>query len=102
MYGCKGAWFHNYNELLVSLGGQGPHEVTYPYLNTSPKLTCPTGTSATVYNGGAKVAKSIHTFSCTEDKMKQLLAEHGTVATCIYASDGSFGNYAGGVFDGCT
>jgi len=41
-------------------------------------------------------------YECTEDKLKTLVATYGAAVTGISASDRAFGNYANGVFDGCT
>lgn len=101
MNGCNGADSGAYlNYFKASLFGQGLHEVTYPYLNTNPKLTCPTG--KTIYNSGAYVKTVLPDYYCTEDKLMTLVATYGAAVTYIYASDQAFGNYASGVFSGCT
>ena len=64
----------------------------------NPKLKCPTGVSK--WNSGAYVSNVAYDYQCTEDKMKALLLEHGAVFTGVQASE--FGNYASGVFQGCT
>jgi hypothetical protein len=101
MNGCSGADAPSYGVYFASsLTGQSPHEVTYPYLDTAPKLTCPTG--KTIYNSGAYVQTPMADYACTEDKLKTLVATYGAAVTSIYASDTGFGNYAGGVFSSCT
>lgn len=75
MNGCKGASSGSYGKLFVSkLAGQSPHEVTYPYLDTQPALTCPSGKST--YNSGALVKTPLEDFSCTEAKLMQLVIKH--------------------------
>ena len=101
MNGCHGADHPSYGNFFAnSLGGQSVHEVDYPYLDTNPKLTCPTG--KTLYNSGAYVATPLPDYKCTEDKLKTLVSTYGGAVTSIYASDKAFGNYANGVFNGCT
>lgn len=101
MNGCNGADTPSYGVFFANtLKGQSVHEVDYPYLNTNPKLTCPTG--KTIYNSGAYVNNAMPDYYCTEDKLKTLVATYGAATTSIYASDSGFGNYANGVFDGCT
>ena len=80
--------------------GQGAHEVTYPYLNTNPKLTCPS--NLTTYNTGAYVASGFVDYYCSETKLMTLVSTYGSAVSTIYASDISFGNYANGIYDGCT
>jgi hypothetical protein len=41
-------------------------------------------------------------YGCDEDKLMSLVSTYGSAVSYIYASDGGFYNYAGGVFDGCT
>jgi C1A family cysteine protease len=101
MYGCNGADAGTYGEFFATnLKGQSVHEVDYPYLDTNPKLTCPTG--KTIYNSGAYVVSPMNDYFCTEDKLKTMVATYGAAVTAIYASDTGFGNYANGVFNGCT
>ena len=101
MNGCNGADAPSYGVFFASsLTGQSVHEVDYPYLDTAPNLKCPTG--KTIYNSGAYVATPLPDYSCTEDKLKTLVATYGAAVTSIYASDAGFGNYANGVFNGCT
>jgi hypothetical protein len=52
----------------LQLGGQGPHEVTYPYLDTQPKLACPAPQKT--YNSGAVVKIPMEDFYCSEEKLK--------------------------------
>jgi hypothetical protein len=101
MNGCNGADAPSYGVFFASsLTGQSVHEADYPYLDTAPNLKCPTG--KTIYNSGAYVATPLPDYSCTEDKLKTLVATYGAAVTSIYASDAGFGNYANGVFNGCT
>jgi hypothetical protein len=55
----------------LQLGGQGPHEVTYPYLDTQPKLACPAPQKT--YNSGAVVKIPMEDNYCSEDKLKALV-----------------------------
>jgi len=99
--GCAGGNSHTYGTFFTeTLKGQGVHEVDYPYLDRNPKLTCPTG--MTVYNSGAYVSKALPDHYCNEDKLKTLVATYGAAVSSIYASDRAFGNYASGIFNGCT
>merc|ERR1712088_329736 len=75
------------------------HEAQYPYLDRDPNLKC---MGKPTWNTGAKVTSAITDYSCNEDKLKKLVYKYGAVATGIYASDNSFGNYAKGVFDTCS
>ena len=50
--GCDGALLSSYLRLIKNTGLELTHENTYPYLNRSPKLTCP---SVEPYFQGAKV-----------------------------------------------
>ena len=50
--GCDGALLSSYLRLIKNTGLELTHENTYPYLNRSPKLTCP---SVDPYFQGAKV-----------------------------------------------
>ena len=72
MDGCEGAHSGSYGRVFASkLGGQSPHEATYPYLDTRPKLTCPKGKAN--YNSGAYVKTPMEDYSCTEAKLMQLV-----------------------------
>merc|ERR1712045_32411 len=97
--GCNGASTYAYIKYVADTSLALTHESTYPYLNTSPKLTCPTNLKA--YNTGAKVVSGYYTYSGTEAKLKALVAEHGAVVTAVAAA-GPSSKYAGGVFSGCT
>jgi len=79
-----------------------PHENNYPYLEANPLLNCDTASTVEKWNPGYKISSASYDYSCTEDKMKELVASNGAVLTGVYASDTSFGNYASGVYDGCS
>merc|ERR1719242_2156218 len=96
--GCDGAPSYSYIKYAADSSLELTHESTYPYLNTDPKLTCP---STEPYNLGAKLTGSYHTYTGTEDQLKAAVAEHGAVVTSVAAA-GPFSNYGGGVFSGCT
>ena len=101
MNGCHGADSGSYGQFFANtLKGQSPHEATYPYLNTNPKLTCPSNQK--IYNSGAYVASALPDYACTEAKLMTLVSTYGAAVSYVYASDDGFGNYANGVFDGCT
>jgi hypothetical protein len=73
MDGCEGAHSGSYGRVFAkNLKGQGPHEVTYPYLDTQPKLSCPSGKK--VYNSGAFVKTPLEDYECSESKLKQLVS----------------------------
>ena len=100
MNGCHGAWPHAYGTLFTSKKGQSPHEVDYPYADTTPALKCPNGPK--IYNSGAMVSNSLSDLNCNEDKLAQLVSQYGAVSTCIYASQDGFGNLGSEIFSGCS
>ena len=104
MSGCNGACVHSYPVWLKDNGGTSPHEAQMAYTASTTSNTCPGGDPSTVakWGSGAKVTDVAFDYSCTEDKMKALVVSHGAVATGVYASDSSFGNYASGVYTGCS
>ena len=70
MNGCHGASSGSYGKVFAEkLQGQSPHEMNYPYLDTVPKLKCPTGTAT--YNSGALIKTPLEDFECSEEKLKQ-------------------------------
>jgi len=97
--GCNGAWTFAYAKTVADDAVDLTAEATYPYLNTSPKLTCPAGLDH--YNQGAKVTGSYYTYAGDEETLKTLVAKNGAVVTSVAAS-GPFMAYSGGVFAGCT
>jgi len=96
--GCNGASPHAYAKWAGDRNDGLAHESSYPYLNTKPRLTCPS--NLPVYNQGAKVSGSYYTYRGDEDLMKKLVYEHGAVLAGV-KSAGPFGSYKGGVFSGC-
>ena len=58
--GCDGAGLTSYLKLIKYTGLELTHEITYPYLNRSPKLTCPT---VEPYFQGARVKSTIYILS---------------------------------------
>jgi len=101
--GCNGAAPHAYPVWFAKDGGSSPHEAKYPYLGGSPKLNCNTAANIPKWNSGAKVTNAVYDFSCSQDKLKQLVAQKGAVLVGIYASDRSFSDYDGrGVYDKCS
>merc|ERR1719500_1412601 len=99
MNGCNGAYVGAYQDFLANSGKAVSHEAQYPYLDRDPNLKC---MNKPTWNTGAKVTKAITDYSCNEDKLKKLVYKYGAVATGIYASDNSFGNYNNGVYNGCS
>merc|ERR1712110_167992 len=101
--GCNGAAPHAYPVWFANDGGSSPHEVNYPYLDNSPRLNCNSASGVAKWNSGARVSDAAYDFSCSQDKLKQLVYEKGAVLVGVYASDDGFMGYDGrGVFDQCT
>jgi len=101
--GCNGASPHIYNQFLhQNSGGQSLHESDYPYLGQNPKLNCNAANKISKWNSGAKITKATWDYSCTETKLKSLIATKGAVLVGIHASDTSFSSYKSGVWNGCT
>ena len=99
--GCNGANPYAYAKWLPEQGGQMPHETSYPYLGSSPKLNC-NSAPTTMWNSGAKVTKGTVDWTCGASKLKSLIHSNGAVAVGVYASDNSFGTYKSGIYNGCT
>merc|ERR1719510_2565483 len=100
MNGCNGANTASYVQWMVETAkGQYNHEADYAYLDREPNLVCQ---NKPYWNGGSKVSTPVVDWWCDEEKMKGLVYKYGAVATHIYASDPGFGNYASGVFNGCS
>ena len=101
MIGCNGADSLSYGVFFAkTLNGQGAHEVSYPYLDRQPKLTCPAGPKT--YNSGAQVSKAMPDYLCSEEKLKRLVATYGAAVTAIYAGDRSMRNFDSTVYNKCT
>merc|ERR1711997_396233 len=98
--GCNGANPYAYAKWLPEQGGQMPHETSYPYLGTSPKLNC-NSAPKTMWNSGAKVTKGTVDWTCGASKLKSLIHSKGAVAVGV-AADSNFGSYKSGIFNGCT
>merc|ERR1719266_1007752 len=100
MNGCNGANTASYVQWMVdNAKGQVNHEADYPYLDREPNLKCQ---NKPYWNAGSAVSAPVVDWWCDEEKMKGLVYKYGAVATHIYASDPGFGNYASGVFNGCS
>ena len=100
MNGCKGAWPTKYSEFVVSNGGHVAHEETYPYLRNKPLLHCDQA-KGLEWNSGVKIDGVSWDFSnVTEDKLKSLLMEYGTVMVGMHVNK-AIRSYASGVFDDC-
>lgn len=48
------------------------------------------------------VSSAMPDYACTEAKLQTMINTYGSAVSYLNASDGGFGNYAGGVFSGCT
>ena len=102
MNGCNGASPSAYQNWFAKNGGVSKHESKYPYLGTSPKLTCTAANKIANLTTGYKISKATWDYQCTETKLKTLVASKGAVSVGVYASDDSFGSYKSGVYDKCT
>ena len=98
--GCHGAHPMSYPKYMVSIGGNLPHENSYKYLGTSPKLNCKSAPKK-MWNSGAKVSKTLGDFKCNESKLKSLIYSKGAVSVSVYAAENSFENYKSGVYNKC-
>jgi len=85
MIGCDGAHPGAYTKWYGKnfFQGQGPHELTMPYQNLNPSLTCPSSTSIPVFNPGARVVSVLGDDFCNEDKLKQLVFQV-SIAASLY------------------
>jgi len=99
--GCNGANPYAYARWLPEKGGHMPHEKSYPYLGSSPKLNC-NSAPKTMWNSGAKITKGTVDWTCGASKLKSLIHSKGAVSVGVYASDNSFGSYKSGIYNGCT
>jgi hypothetical protein len=72
MTACQGAFPGSYTNWVKENGGQLPHEMFYPYLNTNPKLKCPT--NVTNFSFGAKVTQVYRDGFCDEEKLMKLVS----------------------------
>ena len=98
--GCNGAHPFSYPKWLKAQGGQLPHEKSYPYLGSSPKLNCNSAPKK-MWNSGAKVSKTTVDWKCNESKLKSLIHSKGAVSVTVYAADNAFSNYKSGVYNKC-
>ena len=64
--GCNGAPSYSYIKYVADSSLELTHESTYPYLNTAPKLTCP---STEPYNTGAKVEQKYFNKNRNDEKI---------------------------------
>ena len=97
--GCNGAHPMSYPKYMVSIGGHLPHENSYKYLGTSPKLNCKSAPKK-MWNSGAKVSKTLADWKCNESKLKSLIYSKGAVSVSVYAT--KLRNYKTGVYTGCS
>merc|ERR1719507_541303 len=99
--GCNGAWNPGYGYWSEShnhtFTGDFASEAEYSY--NAERGSCRTDYKA--FYQGAKVSGLYVTSNGDEETMKALVAEHGVVQTTVGANS-QFGQYAGGVFAGCT
>jgi len=102
MMACDGAWGPAYSRWLIKDGGVSPHEADYLYKNSEPIKDCSQAKSVKKWNSGAKVVDSAFDPNANEQKIKDLVFEHGAVMVSMYASESSFHNYNAGVYQGCS
>merc|ERR1719412_2843458 len=102
MNGCNGASPHGYQNWFAKNGGVSKHESKYPYLGTSPKLTCTAAKKVANWSPGYKISKATWDYKCTEGKLKKLVKSKGAVAVGVYAADNDFYSYKSGVFNKCS
>jgi len=102
MSGCNGASPHAYQNWFAKNGGVSKHESKYPYLGTSPKLTCTAAKKVANWSPGYKISKATWDYKCTEGKLKKLVKSKGAVAVGVYAADNDFYSYKSGVFNKCS
>ena len=98
--GCNGANPFSYPKWLPTKGGHLPHENSYKYLGSSPKLNCKSAPKK-MWNSGAKVSKTAVDWKCNETKLKSLIYAKGAVSITVYAAENSFKNYKSGVYNKC-
>jgi hypothetical protein len=106
--GCNGAPAHAYLDYFANkLGRRGAvtvslyAEALYPFLNTKPRLTCPT---LAAYRRKARLGSAYYTYRGNEDLLKALVYRHGAVVTTIQSNFTEFLRYEGsrgGIFDSC-
>lgn len=97
--GCNGAWPHAYLDYIVNRDtGEMTHEYADPYKNDQPSLTC--AGKPEDFHAGAKVANRYFSYAVESDnKLKQIIKEHGIVLSSVFASAPQFMNYGGGVIN---
>ena len=101
--GCNGAHPDAYTKYLTGIGGHLPHENSYKYLGSSPKLNCKSAPKK-MWNSGAKVSKTAVDWKCNETKLKSLIYSKGAVSVSVYVpkKSGGIRNYKSGVFNKCS
>ncbi len=66
---CNGAPPYSYLTWATAKQKELAHESQYPYLNLSPKLSCPS--TMPVYRQGARVNASFYTYAANETLLQQ-------------------------------
>ena len=97
---CNGAPLHSYAKWVADTKKVGRAE-SYPYKGA--RSTCPA--TSPNQNFKAIVSNALYTYSGTEDKLKNQVAEHSVVIVGAFFDQESlnaFYNYRSGVFNGCT
>lgn len=99
--GCDGALPDSYITWIINRGGYMSDELNLQY--NSAKLTheCPSDILVDD-EPGVKITGEISAYDVDEEAIKKLVYNTGAVQTSIAASDDSFKQYSGGIYDGCT
>merc|ERR1712142_42531 len=106
--GCKGAMANGYAKWLVDKKPKLASEKGYPYMDSNNNAwNSPGGSDPKTchkpyksFSQGAAITDGYWTMNGDEETLKRLVVENGAVLTFIKAHEG-FGNYKGGVFEGC-
>jgi len=95
--GCNGAQCFSYAKYIKDSGRQLASEESYPYKGTD-RNRCP---RENPLNQGARVTDFKYTDRGTEESLKQLVYEQGSVLIAV-AVDSTFSEYAGGILTECS
>ena len=93
---CNGAWPTDYAKYIPTQGVL-MHEDDYPFTGTSDKNNCKDGP---YWNPGYKIDNFLHANDCTDKEIMMQIKEYGSVVMTIVATQGGFGDYNSGVFNG--
>lgn len=78
--------------------GESTHEYFYPYQGQFSTYVCP---NVQKWSSGKKVSSIWYDYQCTEAKLQAMVYAYGSAVSTMNASGLAFGNYAGGIFNGC-